>query len=258
LKQSSQLIESEDDKGRKMKAFEYQNPVKVIFGVGTFARVGEEAAKLGKRALVVSYAEHAVFADVLNRACAKLAEAGVQATPFYEVEPNPEIGKVACGVEKAKAMGADLVVGIGGGSAMDAAKAIAAGVCYKGGDLWNMVYSRHDDVKAVPPDHALPTLMVPTLPATGSEMNMCSVVTNAKLGEKSYIWSTCLFAKTALLDPELTYSLPPFQTACGAVDTISHVLEIYINGQDQSDLLPSYIICCACSRILAMRTPVRN
>jgi alcohol dehydrogenase len=82
--------------------------------------------------------------------------------------------------------------------------------------------------------------MLPTLPATGSEMNMCSVVTHAELGEKSYIWSECLFPRTAILDPELTYSLPPFQTACGAVDAISHVLEIYINGQDESDLLHAW------------------
>lgn len=222
-----------------MKAFEYRNPVNVIFGAGTFARLGEETAKLGKHALVVSYAEHSVFADVLDRACASLAAAGVNAMPFYEVEPNPEIGMIAHGVEKAKVGRADVVVGIGGGSAMDAAKAIAAGVCYDG-ELWNMVYSRHDDVRAMPPGQALPTLMIPTLPATGSEMNKCSVVSHAGLGEKSYIWSDCLFPRTAILDPELTYSLPAFQTACGAIDAISHVLEIYINGQDKSDLLHAW------------------
>jgi len=222
-----------------MNAFEYQNPVKVVFGVGAFARAGEEAAKLGKRALVVSYADHAAFADVLERACASLEKAGVKATTFFEVEPNPEIGMIARGVEQAKKGKIDLIIGVGGGSAMDAAKAIAAGFFYEG-DLWNMVYSRHDHVNAVPPSRALPTLMIPTLPATGSEMNMCAVVTNAKLGEKSYVWSTCLFPATAVLDPELTYSLPPFQTACGAVDTISHVLEIYINGQNESDLLHAW------------------
>lgn len=223
-----------------MNAFEFQNPVKVIFGGGTLARVGEEASKLGRSALVVSYADHALLAEVLERVCASLAEAGLHATPFYEVEPNPEIGMVARGVERARAVAADVVVGVGGGSAMDAAKAIAAGVCYGGRDLWDMVYSRHDDVKAVPPERALPTVMVPTLPATASEMNKCAVVSNAALGEKSYIWSDCLFPKTAIIDPELTYSLPPFQTACGAVDTVSHVLEIYINGQDRSALLHTW------------------
>ncbi|MDX9866733.1 MAG: iron-containing alcohol dehydrogenase [Kiritimatiellia bacterium] len=233
-----------------MNPFEYQNPVRVVFGAGVVARLGGEAAKYGKQALVVSYAEHAALREVLDRACALLSAAGVRAETFYEVAPNPEIGMIARGVARAKACRADLVIGIGGGSAMDAAKAIAAGALYEG-DLWNMVYSRHDDVRAVPPARALPTLMVPTLSATGSEMNMCAVVTNAALQEKSYIWSDCLFPKTALLDPGLTYSLPPFQTACGAVDTISHVLEIYINGQERSGLLHAW-------QEGVMRTVVRN
>ena len=134
---------------------------------------------------------------------------------------------------------------------MDAAKAIAAGVLYTHGDLWNMVYASHSDVTAQPPEKALPLLLIPTLPATGSEMNMCSVVSSTTRGQKSYIWADCLFAKTAILDPELTYSLPPFQTACGAVDAISHVLEIYINGQDESDLLHAW-------QLALMRTIVEN
>ncbi|HRT29113.1 MAG TPA: iron-containing alcohol dehydrogenase, partial [Kiritimatiellia bacterium] len=201
-----------------MNAFEFQNPVKVIFGAGVIKQVGIETAKLGKRVLVVSYAERKALQDVLDRICTELADAGLHAAPFYEVEPNPEIAMVARGVAAAKSIDADVVVGVGGGSAMDAAKAIAAGVFYED-DLWKMVYSRHDDIQAVPPTRALPTLMVPTLPATASEMNRCAVVTNAELGEKSYIWGDCLYPQTAILDPELTCSLPPSQTACGAVDT---------------------------------------
>lgn len=128
-----------------------------------------------------------------------------------------------------------MVIGVGGGSAMDAAKAIAAGVYYEG-DLWNMVFSRHDHIGTVPPMKSLPTMMIPTLPATGSEMNNCAVVSNAALKEKSYIWGTCLYPKTSIIDPELTLTLPAFQTACAAADTISHVLEIYLNGEEDSDL----------------------
>lgn len=219
-----------------MNAFEFQNPVRVIFGIGSLRRAGGEAAKLGKRALVVSYSNGGTAAT-LDALDALLKQAGVASERFCKVEPNPDIAMVAEGVAAAKAMRADLVIGVGGGSAMDSAKAIAAGVLYKGGDLWNMVYARHDKVDAVPPVASLPTLMIPTLPATGSEMNNCAVVSNGALREKSYIWSPCLFAKVAILDPELTYTLPPFQTACGGVDSISHVLEIYINGQDESDLL---------------------
>ena len=233
-----------------MNNFTYHNPVKVVFGLGTLKQAGEEAAKLGKRAFVVSYGDASVT-GTLAKLKGLLDAAGVASQEFLEVVPNPPIEMVARGVDVAKAFGADLVIGVGGGSAMDAAKAIAAGVLYTHGDLWNMVYASHSNVTAQPPEKALPLLLIPTLPATGSEMNMCSVVSSTTRGQKSYIWSDCLFAKTAILDPELTYSLPPFQTACGAVDAISHVLEIYINGQDESDLLHAW-------QLALMRTIVEN
>lgn len=118
---------------------------------------------------------------------------------------------------------------------MDAAKAIAAGVYYEG-ELWNMIFSRHDKIDAISPVKALPTLMIPTLPATGSEMNPCAVLSNRKLGKKSYVWGNCLYPKVSIIDPELTLTLPAYQTACAAADTISHVLEIYLNGEADSDL----------------------
>lgn len=219
-----------------MNQFEYYNPVRVVFGVGTQAKAGAEAAKLGNKAMIVSYADHALLKPVLDQATACMEQAGLTVLSFLEVEPNPEIEMVKRGVERARKHAVDLIVGIGGGSAMDAAKAIAAGFYYEG-DLWNMVVARHDNVTAVPPHKALPMLMVSTLPATGSEMNPCAVVSNKTLREKSYIWDSCLFPKTSILDPELTLSLPAFQTACGMLDAISHVLEIYFNGQDKSDLL---------------------
>lgn len=233
-----------------MKAFDFQNPVRVVFGAGTLARAGELAARLGRRALLVSYSDGGC-ARALDRLEGSLRAAGVESRRFCRVMPNPDISMIAEGAALARERGADLVVGVGGGSAMDSAKAIAAGALYGGGDLWRMVCSRHDREAAVPPEESLPTLMVPTLPATGSEMNNCAVVSNRALGEKSYIWSPCLFPKAAVLDPELTYSLPPFQTACGGVDTISHVLEIYLNGQDRSDLLHDW-------QEGVMRTVLRN
>jgi alcohol dehydrogenase YqhD (iron-dependent ADH family) len=219
-----------------MNPFEYRNPVRVIFGAGTFSRSGEEIAKIGKKALVVSYGDKSVE-TTLEKLGELLSKAGVEAETFLEVTPNPPIEMVARGVAKAKEFGADVIVGVGGGSAMDAAKAVAAGVCYEGGDLWNMVYASHSNVTAKPPEKALPIFLVPTLPATGSEMNMCSVVSSSTLNKKSYIWADCLFPKASILDPELTYTLPPFQTACGGIDSISHVLEIFVNGQSESDLL---------------------
>lgn len=233
-----------------MNSFTYCNPVKVVFGLGTLAQAGVEAAKLGKRTLVVSYDDRSVT-GTLAKLKDLLTAAGVAPQEFLEVTPNPPIEMVAKGVAAAKAFGADFVVGVGGGSAMDAAKAIAAGVLYEHGDLWNMVYASHSNVTAQPPEKALPLLQIPTLPATGSEMNMCAVVSSTARRQKSYIWADCLYAKTAILDPELTYTLPPFQTACGGIDAISHVLEIFVNGQPKSDLLHDW-------QLGVIRTIVRN
>lgn len=233
-----------------MNGFTYCNPVKVIFGLGSFSQAGVEAAKLGKRALVVTYGSKSAEAP-RAKLQQLLASAGVASQEFTEVTPNPTIEMVARGVEAAKAFAADFIIGLGGGSSMDAAKAVAAGVLYPHGDLWNMVYASHSNVTTIPPEQALPIMQIPTMPATGSEMNKCSVVSSEARRQKSYIWADCLFPKTAILDPELTYSLPPFQTACGAVDALSHVLEIFINGQDKSDLLHEF-------QLGVIKTIVRN
>ena len=218
-----------------MKNFEYYNPVRILFGPGEVEKIGAEAGKWGKKVCLVSYKNVDFLRLLLERIKSLLEKEGIRVFSFFQVEENPDIRTVEAGVKFCKDEGVDLVVGVGGGSAMDAAKAIAAGVYYEG-DLWNMVFSRHSAVSAVPPEKSLPTVMVPTLPATGSEMNLCAVVSNRKLQEKSYIWSPCLYPKTSIIDPELTVTLPPFQTACAAADTISHVLEIYLNGEEDSDL----------------------
>jgi alcohol dehydrogenase YqhD (iron-dependent ADH family) len=223
-----------------LRPFDYHNPVRIVFGAGAFKRLGDEAVAIGNQPLVVSYADEPELTKSLQRGVQQLADRGMQVTPFFQVQPNPDVQMVERGVQLARDVAADCVIGIGGGSVMDTAKAIAAGVDYQGGDLWNMVNSRHDQDQVVPPQTALPTLMVPTLAATGSEMNNCAVLSHRERGEKSYIWSDCLFPRTAILDPRLTYTLPKLQTACGGVDTISHVLEIYLNGQDQSDLLHAW------------------
>jgi len=218
-----------------MYPFEFHNPVRIIFGRGELSRAGTEAAALGGKAMLVSYKEHEFFAELLAELRGLLEAAGVGVCGFFEITPNPQIGQCRRGVETCEAEGVDLVIGVGGGSAMDAAKIIAAGARY-GEDIWNMVVSRHDDVRAVPPDEALPMLMIPTLPATGSEMNCCAVVTNEQTTEKSYAWAPCLFPKLSIVDPRLTCTLPPYQSACGAADTIAHVMEFYLNGRERAPL----------------------
>jgi alcohol dehydrogenase YqhD (iron-dependent ADH family) len=215
-----------------MEKFEFYNPVRVVFGPGEVKRLGAEAKALGKTALVVSYKDNP-FGGLLARVEKDLAASGVRPVPFYEVTANPTIEEVEAGVKKARAEGVDVVVGIGGGSAMDAAKVIAAGVPFKL-PAWKMIVARHDKIEAVSPTEALPIVLVPTLPATSSEMNCGAVITNEQTHEKSYVFAPAIYAKVSILDPELTLSLPAYQTACGAVDAVSHVMELYLNGVDDT------------------------
>ena len=219
-----------------MNNFEFYNPVHIIFGAGEVNRIGMEAAKLGKNVLLVSYAEHDFFSDLLVNIENLLIDAGVQVTKFFGISENPKMGEVSRGVVLCQQHDIDLLIGAGGGSVMDAAKVIAAGALYDG-ELWNMVFSRHDDSQvAQPPEEALPMVMIPTVPATGSEMNPTAVVTNEDTLEKSYTWAGCMYPKVSIVDPELTCSLSPFVTACSAADTIAHVLEFHLTGFEDAPL----------------------
>jgi alcohol dehydrogenase YqhD (iron-dependent ADH family) len=212
-----------------MENFEFYNPVRIIFGAGEVKKIGEEAIKLGKKALIVSYKEQFILEDLLEKVTGILNNNEIESVSFYEVTANPTIEQVRQGIEVCKKENVEFVIGVGGGSAMDAAKIIAAGVYYKG-DPWDMVVSRHDKAFEVSLEKALPLIMIPTLPATGSEMNCCGVVSNEATTEKSYVWAPCLYPQVSIADPTLTCSLPEYQTACGAADTISHVMEFYLNG----------------------------
>ena len=226
------------DKRFSMRNFSFYNPVRVHFGAGVIENIGKEINKIANKVCLVSYEDLAFIQHIVDRVEGTLVEEGVEVIRFYNVEENPDSKTLDTGVQLCKEKDVDLVIGVGGGSAMDAAKAIAAGVYYEG-SVWDMVYNRHDDVTTCPPEKALPIVLVPTLPATGSEMNQCAVVSNRALFEKSYIWSECLYATSAFIDPELTKGLPTSLTANAAADAFSHVLEIYINGEEDS-ALPHY------------------
>lgn len=213
--------------------FEFQNPTRVVFGVGERARLGREVARLGRRALVVIGGGSVRRSGALDEALASLASAGVQATVFEGVEPNPRLATVVRGAEAARRAGADVVVALGGGSVMDAAKVMAAAVLYEG-DPWDMMYVGRRKPRL--PERALPIVTVPTLAATGSEMNMGAVITNPQTTEKTAVLAPCLYPATAVIDPELTVSVPPDQTAYGVVDLITHVTESYFNGVEGTPL----------------------
>jgi len=241
-----------------MTNFSFYNPVRLVFGPGELKQVGAEAKALGRKALVVSYREHGFMQATLDQVSALCAENGVTVVPFLEAVANPTMDEVEQGVALARREGVDLVIGVGGGSVMDTAKLVAAGTLYTG-ELWKMIYSRHDQSVTVPPEQALPILLVPTLPATSSEMNCGAVVTNPKTHEKSYLFHPCIYAKVSILDPALTVSLPAYQTACGGVDAISHVMEVYLNGAAdtpmQDRLMEGIMINLMAHTRQALKTP---
>lgn len=207
--------------------FQYANPTRLVFGAGSLDRLGAETARMGTRALVVIGGGSIQRSGTLDRALASLKGAGVEATVFEGVEPNPRLTTVAAGGARALDSKAEVVIALGGGSVMDAAKVMAA-IPYYEGDPWDMMIHRQSQQRL--PRRALPLITVPTLAATGSEMNGGAVVTNADTTEKSYVIAPCLYPALAVVDPELTLSVPPDHTAYGVADLITHVTESYFNG----------------------------
>ncbi len=153
-----------------MNNFQFYNPVRIVFGAGEVKQIGAEAAAIGKKALLVSYADCGFMKETLDKVVALCTEKGVTVVPFYAAVANPLMSDIEAGAKLARKEKVDLVIGCGGGSVMDTAKLIAAGTLYKG-DLWKMMYSRHDSNATVPPETALPIILINTLPATSSEMN---------------------------------------------------------------------------------------
>lgn len=213
--------------------FEYQNPTRLVFGAGALSRLGELAGEYGKRALLVTGGGSVKRSGTFDRAVKSLSDAGISVFECTGVEPNPRITSVNRGADIARTNECDLVIALGGGSVMDAAKVMAAAVFYTG-DPWDMIF--HGQAELYVPTEALPLITVPTLAATGSEMNCNAVISNQETKEKSFVQAGCLYPKVALLDPELTLSVPKDQTAYGVCDLITHITESYFNGDGDTPI----------------------
>ena len=209
--------------------FEFQNPTHLIFGTGSITKLGEATKRYGKKALIVTGGGSVKRNGTFDKAIASLKTAGIQYVECTGIEPNPRLSSVIRGRDIARREKCDVIIALGGGSTMDAAKAIAAAVLYKG-DPWDMFF--HGKANQYFPTEALPLITIPTLAATGSEMNCGAVVTNEETKIKSFVQVPCLYPKVALVDPELTVSVPKDQTAYGVCDIITHITEGYFNGVD--------------------------
>jgi alcohol dehydrogenase len=209
--------------------FEFHNPTRLIFGAGSLTRLGKVVKEKGNRALLVTGGGSVKRNGTFDRVVASLEQAGVAVFECSGIEPNPRITSVARGAQIAREEKCDIIVALGGGSTMDASKVIAAAVLYEG-DPWDMIFHGQEHVHI--PTRALPVVTVPTLAATGSEMNCGAVITNEETTEKSFVQTGCLYPYAAIVDPELTMTVPKDQTAYGVCDLITHVTEAYFNGVD--------------------------
>ena len=199
----------------------FELPTKILFGAGGVSQLGEEAEKLGRKALIVTYPDIRRI-GLLERVVTDLRGKGLEALTFEKVEPNPRSSTVDEGAEIARSEKVDLVIGLGGGSAMDAAKGIALASSGTK-SIWSYVGTR------IPLEGAVPSIIqVPTMAGTGSEINSGAIITNWETHVKSGVGSPYVQAKVAIIDPEVTLTVPENQTRAGGIDTFTHIVESYI------------------------------
>lgn len=208
-----------------MHNFVFHNPTKILFGKQTVPSIGPETKAFGTKALLVYGQQSLKQNGTYQQITQSLTDAGVAVTEFGNIQANPLLSKVREGIRVAKQEKIEVVIGAGGGSVIDTAKAIAAGAVVEH-DVWKFFIGKKG-IKGT-----LPVNTVLTLPASGSEMNSGMVLTHDEKRQKFGFGHRFLFPKTSILDPELSYTVPPDYTAYGAVDAISHILEFYFTTKD--------------------------
>ena len=212
--------------------FSYHLPVNLIFGPGRLEEIGPLAAVCGRQALLVTGRGSTRKSGLLERVIQELSRRQIGAAIFDQVDPNPTTAAVSAGVELARAGGCDFIIGLGGGSSLDAAKAIAFSL-KNDGDLMDYIFGRRTG------GEALPLLLVPTTCGTGSEGNSFAVITDAASGDKKSLRSAAVIARAAIIDPLLMTGLPKPVLAAVGFDAFSHCLEAYLAGlaQPLTDLM---------------------
>ena len=204
-----------------MKDFNYYSPTQVVFGRQSEEAVAELVKKYGGTKVLVHYGGgSAKRSGLLDKMLRLLDEGGVQHVELGGVVPNPLLSMVYKGIELCRKEGVDFILAIGGGSVIDSSKAIAYGVKYDG-DVWDFW-----DGKAVP-QAALPIGTVLTIPAAGSELSDSCVITKDDGLLKRGVNSDLCRCRFAIMNPERTFTLPPYQTAAGATDIMMHTMERY-------------------------------
>ena len=212
-----------------MQNFDYYARTKIIFGKDTESRAGSEIAQTAKRVLLHHSGGHAVKSGLTDRIKDSLKNAGIEWVELDGVQPNPRLSLVYKGIDIVKKEKLDFILAAGGGSAIDSAKAIALGAANEG-DVWDFFERKRTA------SQSMPVGAVVTIPAAGSESSNSCVITNEAGPWKRGANFECNRPVFAILNPELTFSLPPFQTACGIADMMAHIMERYFTREPNVEL----------------------
>ena len=229
-----------------MNNFSFQNATKIIFGKGTEENVGEET-KLHADKVLLHYGGGSIKQSGLyDRVTASLKKSGVAFVELSGVKPNPRLSLVKEGIKICRDNGIKFILAVGGGSVIDSAKAIAVGVPYSG-DVWDFY-----DGKGAPKE-ALKVATVLTIPAAGSEASPSSVISDDEKQLKRGLTVEIIRPVFSIMNPELTYTLPAYQTACGAADIMAHIMERYFTNTTDVELTDR--LCEATMKTLINNVP---
>ena len=213
-----------------MLNFIYNTPTKVYFGKGTQKDVGKILKEYGFSKIMMQYGKNSIKKSGLyDEVVTSLNENGIKFVEMGGVEPNPKLEFVREAVKIAKAENVELILAVGGGSVLDSSKATALGAKYDG-DVWDIFIGKHT------PTDALATACILTHSAAGSEMSMSAVISNLSINMKKGCGTELNRCKFSILNPELTYTVSKYQTACGVVDIMMHTLERYFTTGPDTDL----------------------
>lgn len=217
-----------------MNNFSYYAPTRVIFGRDSEAQTGKVIKEYGYEKVLVHYGSGSVKkTGLLDRIFKSLDEVGISYISLGGVVPNPRLSLVYEGIELCKKENVDFILAVGGGSVIDSAKAIGYGLTNEG-DVWDF-YIRKREAKA-----CMPVGAVLTIAAAGSEMSASSVITNEDGWIKRGYGNDCSRVKFAVMNPELTMTLPQYQTQCGCADIMMHSIERYLNHGDNMELTDGF------------------
>lgn len=206
-----------------MENFEFQNPTRILFGRGMEAQVGAQVAVYSQKILLHFGGGSIKASGLYDRVTASLKQAGVEWVELGGVQPNPRLSLVQQGVKLCKEHQLGFILAVGGGSVIDSAKAIAMGAVIEG-DVWDFYLGKGAPVAALPIGTVL------TIPAAGSEASTGTVITNEVGWLKRAVNSELIYPRFSILNPELAFSLPKFQVACGTADIMAHLMERYFTN----------------------------